>query len=470
MEKEEKLRQLAALKAELEELKALKEQQDSVPVEQEENLSPYEKVKRGGAKALEAVGKGLDYADGVFRTAAVAPFMDKVTAQDVVNALKANPLSGDEILKRAGRDKGANLSASLPGMYSETGDEWLKFKKGGWADPSRRGFEGFALETALSPTAMLSGGLSAAAKAATKAGKPISKLHKASLYATRPAGQILEDLGTARYKTAFKDIDERLEGVSKPPISPVFVQKGMPIVTTKGIRKNALQFNREAGRMMGDIEAQSAKRGASVDMMKAMEPSMEYSTSLRASPNPDIKRAGNTLDDIALAYLESGKVPVDEARKMSTLENALGKKVFDPLTSAPFSKEGAAARGQGIKKEVYNAIEETTPELNDAYRLANSQFAVTGSEHARKEMKNLAKSAAKKNPFTLVDASLAGSIAINPKMALVLAAKKAWEFNNSTLGRTGGGKLLYNLGNYGDQLIRKPSVWEDLYKDEEKNK
>ena len=128
-----------------------------------EEMDPPEENSHLG-QALASAGMGIaDYAGGLVRTpvmaalAALAGRGDTVHVQDfkdAANPLKPAPSSG-EWLERMGVPPGKSLSDAIPGLYSETGDEWTKFKKGGFMDPTARGAAGAGLDMALSP-----GGLS----------------------------------------------------------------------------------------------------------------------------------------------------------------------------------------------------------------------------------------------------------------------------------------------------------------------
>lgn len=424
-------------------------------------------AKELGLKGLSAVGKGLDYVGGVTRTGLAAPFMKSVTAQDVVNALKANPLSGEEILNRAGVSKGGSLSDVIPGAYSETGDEWLKLQKGGWADPSARGAGGLALEMATDPLTLASFGTAGVAKAAMKAGRPLTNAEKLLQVTTRPIGYGLEEAGKKRYSSALRGVDESLKSAGKPPVSSVFLQNEMPIGSMQTLRKKSEEFAKKAGQTIGNIESQATEKGATVNMLPAMNDSIELASEMRKSPHPNVQAAGQKLDDITQSYLEKGeKVPLDKAREWASEANKLAsEQAFNPMTAGnvPFASQSNREIGQGLKGEVYKSIENTTPELKSPYDLANQQYSSLASKDAKREFKSAAKAERKKNGITQVDLALTGATAINPHFLGVLGAKTGARLGNSAIGRTATGRGLYELGNKGDVLLRRPSVWQDLY-------
>lgn len=433
---------------------------------QEEQPDIFENAKNVGLKGLQYAGKALDYPGGVVRTGLGATFQKNVTGQDVLNALKGNPLSGDELLERAGESKGGSLSDILP-IYSNGPKHWYQPEKGGMLDPTRRGAEGLALEMITDPLSLLALGTSKAASMALKAGKELTPAEKLLQYTTRPIGRGLEEAGKSRYASALRNVDESLKIAGKPPVSPVFIQNEMPVGSMQTLREKSKDLASKAGRDIGNIESEATSRGATVNMLPAMNDSMELSSEMRKSPHPNVQQAGQKLDDITASYLGQGeKVPVDKARAWSSEANKLAsEQAFNPMTAGnvPFASEGNREIGQGLKGEVYNAIDKTTPELSDQYKLANKQYSSLSSKDAKRELKNASKVEKRKNGITLVDAGLgAGSLA-TPQLLPVLLGKKLMELGNSAYGRTATGKSLYNLGHYGDQILRRPSAWQSLY-------
>lgn len=75
--------------------------------------------------------------------------------------------TGQDIARRAGVSDTA-LSDVAPSLYSDTGDEWLKLKRGGLADPTASGAAGFGIDLAADLTNVVPVG--AIAKAAAKGG------------------------------------------------------------------------------------------------------------------------------------------------------------------------------------------------------------------------------------------------------------------------------------------------------------
>lgn len=81
--------------------------------------------------------------------------------------------TGKELAQRAGLSE-RTASEVFPGLYSETGDEWLKFQRGGLLDPTASGAAGLGIDILADPTNVLPGGL--LLKSAGKGAKEAAKL------------------------------------------------------------------------------------------------------------------------------------------------------------------------------------------------------------------------------------------------------------------------------------------------------
>jgi len=76
--------------------------------------------------------------------------------------------TGKQLAQRAGVPE-TTLSQKIPSLYSDTGDEFLKFKRGGLLDPTASGAAGLGLDIAADPTNIIPFG--ALAKGAAKGAK-----------------------------------------------------------------------------------------------------------------------------------------------------------------------------------------------------------------------------------------------------------------------------------------------------------
>lgn len=158
---------------------------------------PPKKVEPG---LVEKAGRGL--LENV--VVPVGTFVDKYTGAPTRAAVAAiqdgaNPISaftdqfgenpelaptGKEIAQKAGVSD-TSLSDVLPSLYSETGDEWTKFQRGGLLDPTASGAAGLGVDIAADWTNLIPGAV--VAKGAAQAGKGTAK---AGLKAAGTAGNL----------------------------------------------------------------------------------------------------------------------------------------------------------------------------------------------------------------------------------------------------------------------------------------
>jgi hypothetical protein len=188
----------------------------------------------------EMAAKTLDYPAGFVRTG-IAQATDIGQPGDWTRALEGQGVRGKEMLERYGMEEGGRPS-NLPfvgKMYSETGDEWTKLKKGGFLDPSKREFVGGALEMATDPATIGTGGLAQMLKKTpgmlAKMATPISsglraggkKLHKAGLanvLAELPEQQgkkLAELMFKQKSGLPFKKITKSAEGIKQNALEKV---------------------------------------------------------------------------------------------------------------------------------------------------------------------------------------------------------------------------------------------------------
>lgn len=87
-----------------------------------------------------------------------------------VGTVKGKKVTFDEAFQDMGWKNTHSLSDAVHGLYSETGNEWLKFKKGGFFDPTVRGTVAFGANVITDPITFITGGTEGAVKAAVQAG------------------------------------------------------------------------------------------------------------------------------------------------------------------------------------------------------------------------------------------------------------------------------------------------------------
>lgn len=409
-----------------------------------------------GMKALSAIGSGLDYAGGVTRAAA-ANVADAVvpgeiaTKEDLLNALKGNAPGTAEYLERSGVPAGYSLSDALGDkLYSETGDELLKFKKGGALDPTARGAAGFVGDVALDPLTYLSFGASAAAKAASKGAKlgPKSKALANLRPYLNPIETAAESAGKKYYKSAFKGIDETLAQAGKGPISEELFESGF-----RGNMRDALRESKnlksKAGSEIGSVYKEGAEAGLTAPMSKVTSEASDIVSKMKKSPNVDVVSGADKLDELVKGYAQRGEaVPLDQLHAWGTEARQLANpRFFDPNVSrVPYKDDILGSIGMSASKVGKESLE-GTPELLDRLEKANQTYATTKTATQKGgPLLSAARAESKKNPITVIDLMLAGGATLNPYSLGVLATKKAGEKIMSTSGKTNIGKALNVTG------------------------
>lgn len=391
---------MALTAAEQAELAALEKEVSTSPASASKGLSPQEQaelaalegelqvgapaeepgmLKKAGLAALDYGGRALDYAGGLARTG-VASQIDDVRSlvgkdrllkeDDLWNALKGKALPTSEYLERTGVPAGYSMSDALSGAYSDSGDEWLKLKKGGWADPTMRGAAGFVGDVALDPLTYLTLGTGAAAKTALKSGakaaatsgaealvkaggaisrEGISEAGQAALKAAaptfretvtqglkktgdkalRPLENFSEYFGTGIYKSGLKRIDQEAAKYGKEPVSDVLMEAGI----TGNARQIYDKMDDLGEQILKERQAllkDSTKAGAEVSMQEAMGPTMARIQQIRASKNPKLQPLADALEKDVTNYLAlEAKAPQPILRELPYTEKMGGHTPID---------------------------------------------------------------------------------------------------------------------------------------------
>lgn len=117
-------------------------------------------MMEGVLDAVVTVGKEIDAVTGAPTRKAIGAAMDGSNPVSAfVGQFGENPdhaPTGKDLAKRIGFND-RPLSEDIPSLYSETGDEWLKFKKDGPMDWSPAGVAGFGIDVAADPTNFIPG-------------------------------------------------------------------------------------------------------------------------------------------------------------------------------------------------------------------------------------------------------------------------------------------------------------------------
>lgn len=306
----EALRRKLALKRRLEELESGDPSGIGVPDKNEPSGKGLATLGKYGLKAL-------DYASGLSRSAInymVDPDQEYAN-KDLLKALYGESPGLSQRMAEAGINPGPSLSQAVPGLYSDTGKEWLKFQKGGALDPTVRGFAGFVGDAATDPLTYFSLGSAPALKESIKT---VQKVRTADAIAN-PVTAALNWAGKKTYKSGLKRIDQEVAKFGKDPVSDVLMQEGVRggersiynqmeqlgdkySAQAKQIVNEAHNEARaKAFRETGELTANS---GDKVSMQQAMEPVQARINKIRASKDPKLQGVADALQKEVDDYLK----------------------------------------------------------------------------------------------------------------------------------------------------------------------
>lgn len=399
-------------------------------------------AKKAAMAGLDYLGRGLDYAGGLARTGLArspqAMLAQKlaglnITSQDdLARAIKGQAPKTEEYLTRAGVPEGLKASDIVPSAYSQTGEEWTKLQKGGWADPSARGVAGFVGDVATDPLTYLSLGTTGAAKTAMN-----------------PAAKALEKAGEKLYKSGFKAADTRLAERGLAPVSGYALEQGM-----WGGRKSLLdQMAKRKGELMKLREGkfkELTQKGASVDFNKAEQQALDNiieGTSKKYGGQSQADALLQKLAERPSGDLPSGKASLGMASEIkSDLYGQLPAAAFDVngrLTSE--GKKMLQDLSQGYRKEIVEAANRAEAGAGDYIDKLNAEFAAYAN--AQKPIRKDLAVSERKNLITQVKGALAAK---EPAMA---AAMYTAQGLNTPAFRTGAGLAAQRLGSKGAGVI-----------------
>lgn len=397
-----------------------------------------------GSKALDYTLRGMDYAGGLTRTAA-AGLLGGTKDGDWENAFVGKAPGTDQYLEQLGVDKGGSLSDALPGMYSETGEGLLTFKKGGFLDPSARGAAGFVGDVLLDPLTYASGGTAMLAKSG-KLGKTATTLDKAF----NPLSKITESSGKSIYKSGLKRLDQEAIKYGKEPVSDVLMKYGVS-GSYDSIRKKMDDIAGNLTQRQKGLLLEADNAGKKVDMSGAMKNAEDMIADIRASRNPELQSVADALEKDVQKYKMLDSMPtgvegptfpigVQQANDFKTaIYEKLPKGAWAESVSGldPAFLRGKKAQARGLKEGVEDAVAQIGKgdelvQINDEL----GRILTTREKATAEGFKE-----ANKNAFTSVDAMIAG--ARNPEMLIM---KKLADVAKMTGPRTTVGKAMYNAG------------------------
>jgi len=390
-------------------IKALQAGQEA-PAAPEETL--YEKAKDIGGKTLQGGLRALDYAGGLARTSiAGVPNAINVMAgnpsvvhpEDLVQALKGNAPSSEELLARA----------EVPEMGS-VGIPFTDKKITG------RDVLGFGLDVVTDPLTHGLGGAGKAAKAA-------------KIASLEPA---VEGVGRTIYKGGFGAIDRELAEKGVKPLSDQLFEKGF-VGTSSGARKATNKIRMQAGKDINEVVAKVGQVEVKPDFSNA------YDTIAKMRKDPGLIKEADALDDFVRTYEQKGPTQraytvADALEIKRNLRQALPQNVYRQ-TAFGAKPIGPATK---VEKQVAAAFTKATDDVGgEALKAADLTYGQ--AKAALPLLEREAKKAARKKAVTVVDAMIAGGSFAAPNVGLpALALKKTAEAANSTLGRTLLGQTL----------------------------
>lgn len=434
--------------------------------------APQEKSFLQSAKdvaleGLDYAGRGLDYAGGMVR-GGIAGGLEAATGKELVRAedvMAGRAPSSAEILQKLEIPEGYSLSEIVPGMYSETGDELLKFQKGGMLDPTVRGAAGLALDVATDPLTYPTMGLSALGK--------VGRAIKAGL---TPVGTLAGKRSQQLYKKAFETVDTNLKPLGKPYKIADILSREKFTGNMMEAADRVKQINDASGQNIGAILKEAASKGASVDLMKEFDPALKYAQELRGMATPEAAKLAQEIDERIMYAWEKtgGKIPVDEANNLkSFINDRIKESGFAAGDEAALSTQARKAIAGDLSGGIKRAVNKADPKLSKSLSEEFKVYSST-SDKVQDEIFKQAKTVKERREgflgtgLTAVDLMLAGMGAQTGQWA-PLAVKKAGEAAMSTKGRTTRaalGKTVEENKRIIDPVLRQ-GLWIDMMKKNE---
>jgi len=312
-----------------EDLTKLSDDELQLELQKEQEAAPYEEGLIGSAvegaesllgAGLEKVGRILSPLDefaskyvsnplkasyGAYQTGQGAGQQFKALVEQFGKArLPTTPESWKEIAQKGGIPK-TSLSEVAPELFSKSGQEWLKLRKGGMLDVSPAGVVGGVTEIGLSPTSYLPYGaaLKGSAKAASGSVKLVGK------------GTLKTIEKMAEGASKFTPKESKLAGQLNK-ISEVAQKGGQALKKTKDIplKPNAKEIIKAAKDL--NVPATSGMLSASEDVAK-LEQALASNPSSMAKPTREMfskLKTGltNTTKEIMNVGEEGVKLTADE--------------------------------------------------------------------------------------------------------------------------------------------------------------
>lgn len=313
------------------------------------------------------VGQAIDRFTGAPSRAAVG------AAQDGKNPVSAfaeqfgedpeKAPTGKDLARKMGFSGNENdaLSSVLPSLYSATGDEWLKLKKGGVLDPTPAGAAGLALDVATDWTNLV----------------PAKALASAS---AKAAKQAIPAIG----KGAVKAADATISGAAK----------AADLATGTKLATQAIDSAKQVATKTGDdlsnvarqvlVAKQSPEYARYVEIAKAngIDPN-SLSAAVEFGPYSNISRAKRTIaespigEDYRLDHSAASDA-IDSATQ-KRIKDIAGGAANDPISGGLAVRDGfEAAKNNvlGSDKLTYDSVRKYAPGLT----IPQEQWAALNSK------------------------------------------------------------------------------------------
>lgn len=376
---------------------------DWSPVAAEE---PPERKPEGGGfvETLGQIANTVDSYTGAPARAAIG------AAQDGRFSLTDNPVTayaqqfggnpelaptGKQIVKKMGVDDTTKLSDVLSGMYSETGDELLKFKKGGMLDPTTADVAGVAMDIAADPLNIIpgTGAAKSAAKATGQTAKAATKVVEKSSGGLK---KFAEKMAVNATGATGKQSAEFADDAGRQLLDRKIVRFGD---TQEKIAQRASAASEAAYKDIDEALTSLEKSGASVDANQIYDTIRKKITDIAKDPSQaDIAaHLEKELDNLVNASQARGgsKMAITEAEKIKRGYNRKAGNWMDP-------ERGMAGKEmyQAFRESVENAAK-ADPKLATKFEEGKKTYGLLApiQEAAEKRARTLAQS----QPVNLLD-------------------------------------------------------------------
>lgn len=350
-------------------------------------------VKGAGRAVLDgllAAGKKLDSYTGAPTRAALEPVIDSFKESDSVDGrpsllteVPSRFLSqfgrdpelaptGKKLAQKMGLPE-TTMSDQFPGMYSETGDELMKFKKGGLLDPTASGAAGLGIDVLADPTNYIPVGL--IGKTATKT---LGGAEKALNMATKPFTKSGEFIAKTVEKVA-PTIAEMNTGIAKNNWKTYLDE-------AKQVEKNISKYGDDAASLSDDARSsmlaatQTKKKGLN-EIISTTLKDLPAEKKIPISPVTDELKVFRDRLDKDLRFEERGQIDKIIERLESKGDSVTPKEMFDiknylqDVASSAYNPNAifqvgteasnAAKKGAAIARKAVNVASPTIAEANN---------------------------------------------------------------------------------------------------------